>query len=254
MVGVDAARAHLVALHRVVLEQDRLVAEDRRLDLRQARREIVPARRSRDTQRHRALLRRAQRARAPPRDLLQRQAQRLGVGEFAVQQAQRGLQRRQLLVRERDRRQVEVLRAQRVVLLLRRPVGRALDRQLDAQRFELRAVRIEAARERVFVHAAVALDVATDLQCRNRTALGHQVGDQRQLADQLLGVLCHVVLVGPFVGSDTHEQSTIEPGGEAVAGRPATRAAICGFSGVPRRSCALAPLWRDATFAHRQQR
>ena len=99
-----------------------------------------------------------------PGDLLQRQAQRLRVGEFAVEQAQRRLQRRQLLVRERDRREMEVLGPQRVVLLLGRPVGRPLDRQLDAQRFELRAVRVEAPRERVLVHAAVALHVAPDLQ------------------------------------------------------------------------------------------
>ena len=103
VVGVDAARAHLVALHRVVVEQDRLVAEDRRLDLRQARGEVVAAGGGRDAERDRALLGRPQRAGTPPGDLLQRQAQRLGVGEFAVEQAQRGLQRGELLVGERDR-------------------------------------------------------------------------------------------------------------------------------------------------------
>src|ERR1019366_840860 len=77
------------------------------------------------------------------------------------------------------------------VLLLSRPIGGTLDGQLDPQRFELGAVRVEAPCERVLVHAAVALHVAPDLQCRDRPALGHQVGDQRQLADQLLGVLCH---------------------------------------------------------------
>ena len=43
VVGVDLARADLVALHRVVVEGDRLVAEDRRLDLGQALREVVAA-------------------------------------------------------------------------------------------------------------------------------------------------------------------------------------------------------------------
>ena len=128
-----------------------------------------------DAERHRALLGRPQRAGAPPGDLLQRQTQRLGVGEFAVQQAERRLQRRELLVGEGDRRQVEVLGAQRVVLLLGRAVGRALDRQLDAQRFKLRAIRVEASRERVLVHAAVALHVAPNLKRRDRPALGHQV-------------------------------------------------------------------------------
>ena len=134
---------------------------------------------------------RAQRARPAPRDLLQREAQRLGVGELAVEQRQRGLQRGELGVGERDRGQVEVLRAQRVVLLLGDAVGRLVDRQLDAERLELGAVGVEAARERVLVHAAVALDVAADLQRGDGTALGHQVRDQRELTDELLGVLRH---------------------------------------------------------------
>ncbi|MGO9321780.1 MAG: hypothetical protein ACLQBY_13390 [Solirubrobacteraceae bacterium] len=104
----------------------------------------MPAGGGGDAERDRALLGRAQRAGAPPRDLLQRQAQGLRVGEFTVEQAERGLQRGELLVGELDRRQVEVLRAQRVVLLLGRAVRRALDRELYAQRFELGAVGIEA--------------------------------------------------------------------------------------------------------------
>jgi len=139
----------------------------------------------------RALVGRPQRAGASPGDLLQGEAQGLGVGEFAVEQVQRRLQRRELFVGEGDRPQVEVLGAQRVVLLLGGPVGRALDRQLDAQRFELGAVGVEAPREGVLVHAAVALDVGADLQGRDRAPLRHQVGDQRKLADELFGVLRH---------------------------------------------------------------
>jgi len=86
---------------------------------------------------------------------------------------------------------MEVLRAQRVVLLLCRAVHGTLHSELDAQRVQLGAVGVEAAREGVLVHAAVALHVTADLQRRDRPALGHQVGDQRQLADQLLGVLGH---------------------------------------------------------------
>ena len=160
----------------------------------------------------------AQRAGAPPGDLLQRQPQRLGVGEFAVEQAQRGLQRRQLLVGEGDCGQVEVLRAQRVVLLLGGPVGGALDGQLDAQRLELRAIGVEAPGEGVLVHAAVALHVSPDLQGRDGPTLGHQVGDQRELADQLLGVLCH-------------RPPKIEAAGETRAAPGAGRPAICGVSG-----------------------
>ena len=144
-----------------------------------------------DAQRDGALLGCAQRARAAPGDLLEGQAERLGVGEFAVQEAERRLQRRELLVGELDCREVEVLGPQRVVLLLGGAVGGPLDRELDAQRLELGAVRVEAPRERVLVHPAVALNVPPDLQCRDRPTLGHQVGDQRELTDQLLSVLCH---------------------------------------------------------------
>ena len=132
-----------------------------------------------------------ERARAPPGDLLQREPQRLGVGELAVEQRQRGRERGQLGVGELDRREMEVLRAQRVVLLLGDAVERLLDGQRDAQRLELRAVGVEAPREGVLVHAAVALDVALDVERGDRPALGHQVGDQGELADQLLGVLGH---------------------------------------------------------------
>ena len=192
VVGVDLAMAERVALHRVVVEGDRLVAEDRRLDLGQALGQVVAAGRAGDAERERALVGRAQRARAAPGDLLQGEAQRLGVGELAVEQRQRELQRGQLLVGEGDRREMEVLRAQRVVLLLGDAVERAVDRELDAERVQLGAVGVEAPGEGVLVHAAVSLDVAPDLQGRHRTALGHQVGDQRELADQLLGVLRHL--------------------------------------------------------------
>jgi hypothetical protein len=89
---------------------------------------------------------------------------------------------------------MEVLRAQRVVLLLGDPVERLLDRQRDSQRFELRAIGVKAPRERVLVHTAVALDVSFDVERGHWATLGHQVGDQRELADQLLGVLCHARL------------------------------------------------------------
>ena len=57
------------------------------------------------------------------------------------------------------------------------------------ERVELRAVGVEAAGERVLGHVRVALDVAPDLRGRDGPALRHQVGDQRELPDQLLGVL-----------------------------------------------------------------
>ena len=191
VVRVDLAGPRLVALHRVVVEEDRLAAEDRGLDLREALRQLLAAGRGGDAQRDRLLLGLAERARAAPRQLLQRQAQRLGVGELPVEQRQRGAERGELAVGERDRGEVELLRAQRVVLLLGDGVGRPVHRELDAERFELGAVGVEPARERILVHAAVALDVAADLQRGDGAALGHQVRDERQLPDELLGVLRH---------------------------------------------------------------
>ena len=56
---------------------------------------------------------------------------------------------------------------------------------------ELGAVGVEAPRERLVVHLRVALDVLLDLECGYGPPLRHQERDQRQLPDQLLGVLRH---------------------------------------------------------------
>ena len=93
----------------------------------------MPARGGGDAERDGALLGCPQRAGPAPCDLLEGEAQRLGIGEFAVEQAQRRLQRGELLVGELDCGKVEVLRAQRVVLLLGSAVGGTLDGELDAQ-------------------------------------------------------------------------------------------------------------------------
>src|SRR6476619_994985 len=104
-----------------------------------------------------------------------------------------GLQGRQLVVREPDLGEVVVLRRQRVELGLvsLEALAGLLDLQSDPEGVELRAVGVEAAREGVVVHVAVPLHLALDLQRRRRPALGHEIGDQRELADQLLGVLGH---------------------------------------------------------------
>ena len=75
--------------------------------------------------------------------------------------------------------------------LLGHAVERLLHGQRDAQRLELGAIGVETPRERVLVHPAVALDIAFDVERRHRPALRHQVRDQGELADQLLGVLRH---------------------------------------------------------------
>ena len=179
LVGVDAAGADLVALHRVVVEHDRLAAEDGGLDLGQALGDVVAAGRAGDAERDRALLRGVERAWPPPGDLLEREPQRLGVGELAVEQLQRGVERGQLLVGERDGGEVEVLRRQRVVLLLHQPVDGLLDGEHDPQGLQLRAVGIEAACERVLVHDAVTLDVTPDLRRRHgrRSAIRYEINE-----------------------------------------------------------------------------
>ena len=114
--GVHLALLGRVALDRVVGELDRLATADRGLDLRQPLRDLGAVGLGGHPHLYRAALGRGQRAGSPPRDLLQRQPQRLGVGELTVKQVQGGLQRRQLVVSELDRVQVEILRRQRVEL------------------------------------------------------------------------------------------------------------------------------------------
>ena len=124
--GVDLALRGLVALHRVVGELDRLAAGDRGLDLGEALGEVAAAGGSGHRHLDRGAVGLGDRVRVPPGDLLQSEAQRLGVGEAAVgQQGERGGERRQLVVVELDRVEVEVLRRQRVQLGLEEALARA---------------------------------------------------------------------------------------------------------------------------------
>jgi hypothetical protein len=179
----QVVRVHLalllgVAADRVVVEHDRLAAEDRRLDLGEPLRQLPPARPGRDGERDAALLRGVERRRLAPGQLLQREPQRLRVCELPVEQRERGPKRAELLVRELDRGQVEVLGRQRIVLGLVVALGRLVHLQVDAERLELGAVGVEAPREGLVVHLRVALDVLLDLECGNRPALRHQERDQ----------------------------------------------------------------------------
>ena len=88
VVGVDLALLGLVALHRVVGELDRLAARDRRLDLGEALGEVAAAGRGGHRHLDRGALALLERVRVAPGDLLQGQAQRLGVGEFAFGEQQ----------------------------------------------------------------------------------------------------------------------------------------------------------------------
>jgi hypothetical protein len=73
------------------------------------------------------------------------------------------------------------------------PVNSALRVERHAERHELRAVGIEPSRERLVAHLLVALDVRLDVPSRQRTTFRHQERDQRELTDQLVGVMAHAV-------------------------------------------------------------
>jgi hypothetical protein len=191
VVRVHPPRLLRVASHRVVVEEDRLPAEDRRLDLGQALGQVAPARARRDGERDGALLGGGEGGGLAPRELLEGQPQRLGVRELAVEQREGGAQRAALRVRELDGRQVEVLRREGVALRLEVRVHGLLDLELDPERLELGTVGVEAAGERVLVHAGVALDLLADLEGGDRPSLRHEERDEGELADELLGVLGH---------------------------------------------------------------
>ena len=128
--------------------------------------------------------------RAAEREVLQREAQRLGVGEAALEQVEAGLQRRELVVVEIERRQEVALGAQRVELLAGELVALGLERDPEPV-LQLGPIGVEAAGERLVAHLLVALDVRLDVARGQRPQLGHQERHQRELADQLVGVVAH---------------------------------------------------------------
>src|SRR5258708_30499536 len=98
-----------------------------------------------------------------------------------------GLQRGESLVRELERRQEVLLGAQRVEVLAGEFITLRMER--NAERDQLGAVGVEAARERLVRHLRVALDVRLDVACGQRPSLRHQVCNERQLTNQLVGVM-----------------------------------------------------------------
>src|SRR4051794_36493385 len=100
VVGIDLPALLSVAPHRVVVEDDRLAAEDRGLDLRQPLGELAPARASGHGERDAPVLGSRQRRGLAPRQLLERQPQRLRVRELTVEQRQCGAKSAELRVAE----------------------------------------------------------------------------------------------------------------------------------------------------------
>ncbi len=188
---MSGALRDLVALRRPVAELDRALLRDRCLELRQAPCELggVVGRAHAD-----ALLGvDAGLVEAGPAEgeVLEREPERLGVGELAVEVEQRRLERRELVVLEVEPVEEVVLGAQRVELLAGELVPLGMERHAEAR--ELRPVGVEAPREGLVGHLGVPLDVALDVTGGQRPALGHQEGDERELTDELVGVVRHRV-------------------------------------------------------------
>ena len=169
------------------------------------------------------------------REVLQREAQRLRVRELPLEEIERGLERGELLVLELELGEEVLLGAEHVQLLARELV--ALRLQRHAEREELRAVGVEAPRERLVGHLGVALDVRLDVASGDRPALRHQIGDERELPDQLVGVVRHP-LPHPTKGRPVDRDC-----GKAGDGRLTRRlwsrgAGATGSSRVPGAACA----------------
>ncbi len=185
--GVDRPLALLVPADRPVVELDRPLLRDRRLELREATRHLGRV----VGVAHVDPLGGVGRGRVEPRpaegEVLEREPQRLGVGELALEQVEAGLERRELVVGQLELGEEVALGAERVELLAGELVTLRVER--DAQPDQLRTIGVEAARERLVRHLRVALDVLLHVARGERPPLGHEEGDERELTDQLVGVV-----------------------------------------------------------------
>ena len=188
-VWIEPALGLALAGRRPVAKLDRPLLRDRRLELGKSRGELrgIVGRRDPD-----ALGGRGGRVPEPgptEREVLQREAERLGVCELPLERVERRLQRGQLVLLQVELVEEVVLRAERVELLARELVP--LGHERHAERGQLGAIRVEAARERLVRHLGVPLDVPLDVAGGQRPPLGHQERDEGELPDQLVGVVRH---------------------------------------------------------------
>ena len=187
--GIERPLLLLVAVDRPVAELDRALLRDRALELAEAALQLrrVVGIAHLDADRGAGRRRGERPGRAAEREVLQRQPQRLGVREAPFEQEEARLERGQLLVVELELGQEVALGAQRVELLARELVALRVERHAECD--ELCAVGVEAPRERLVAHLLVALDVRLDVARRQRAPLRHQERDQRELTNQLVGVV-----------------------------------------------------------------
>ena len=186
-VRVDRALAFVVARDRPVGELDRALLRDRSLELAEPALHLDRVLGVEHLDAHGGLRRRLREARAAEREVLEREPERLGIGELPLEQVEAGLQRGELLVGQLERRQEVALRAHVVELLA--GVLVPLGVEGDAECEQLRPVGVEPAREGLVRHLLVALDAALDVAGGDRSPLRHQERDQRELADQLVSVV-----------------------------------------------------------------
>ena len=172
-----------------VPEADRALLRDRGLELGETTGELRRVVRDADSHALGGVRRWLGEARAPEGKVLQCEAERLRVRELALEVVERGLERGELVVVEVESLEEVVLGPQRVELLAGELVSLRLQRH--PERGQLRSVRVEAARERLVRHLAVALDVRLDVTGRQEASLGHEEGHERELPDQLVGVVGH---------------------------------------------------------------
>ena len=188
-VGVERPLARLVAPRRPVAELDRPLLRDRRLELREPARHLRRVVGIAHLDARRRLGRSVVEPGAAEREVLERQPERLGVRKRPLEHVERGLERRQLVVVELELVQEVVLRAERVQLLAGELVALGVER--DAERDQLGAVGVEPAREGLVGHLRVALDVPLHVARGQRPPFRHQECDQRELTNQLVGVVRH---------------------------------------------------------------
>ena len=188
-VRVERPLGDLVPRDRPVLEADGALLRDRVLELREPARHlgrVVGVEHLDASGRRRRRLREAG---AAEREVLQREPQRLRVRELPLEQVERRLERRELVVLEVELGEEVLLGAQGVELLAGELVALRLEGY--AEREQLRAVGVEAPRERLVGHLRVALDVRLDVAGRDRPSLGHQKGHERELPNQFVRVVRH---------------------------------------------------------------
>ena len=188
-VGIHRPLPMLVAHDRPVLELQRPVLRDRALELRQPSGKLGRVAGVVELDGARGLRRASLEAGPAEREVLEREPERLRVRELALEEVEARLERGELLVGELQRRQEVPLGAQPVELLARELVALGVER--DSEREQLGPVGVEASGERLVRHLLVALDVLLHVTGGQRPALGHQEGDERELPDELVGVVRH---------------------------------------------------------------